>query len=65
MICDFCALQVLQVASLSNETLEVTNEELHKLQGGGKRGENSQKMGQSNRKRWEKTTLRAGTKRKS
>lgn len=29
----FCALQVLQVASLSNESLEVTNEELHKLQG--------------------------------
>lgn len=29
----FCALQVLQVASLSNETLEVTDEELHKLQG--------------------------------
>lgn len=29
----FCALQVIQVASLSNETLEVTNEELHKLRG--------------------------------
>lgn len=29
----FCALQALQVASLSSETLEVTNEELHELQG--------------------------------
>ncbi|NXI52960.1 CEP41 protein, partial [Chloroceryle aenea] len=27
----FCFLQVIQVASLSDETLEVTNEEIHKL----------------------------------
>lgn len=45
LICDFCALQVLQVASLSNETLEVTNEELHKLQGGEKGRKLPKKMG--------------------
>uniref|UniRef100_A0A8C5JSV7 Rhodanese domain-containing protein n=1 Tax=Junco hyemalis TaxID=40217 RepID=A0A8C5JSV7_JUNHY len=35
----FCALQVLQVASLSNESLEVTSEELHKLPGAGAAGD--------------------------
>jgi len=29
----FCSLKVVQVASLSDETLEVTNEEIHKLEG--------------------------------
>ncbi|NWS26687.1 CEP41 protein, partial [Polioptila caerulea] len=33
---------VLQVASLSNETLEVTNEELHKLQGADAAGEDAE-----------------------